>query len=135
MSWQIEQLLAPSVFAPGAARAMANDQLAEQLGPRASELTGDVVLVLSELVTNAVAAGSTTIGVALMSAGESLRVEVTDDGTGWPLSQPRSTARIDGRGLNIVAALADQWGADPVPGGKTVWATFAQPASDRARGA
>jgi anti-sigma regulatory factor (Ser/Thr protein kinase) len=54
-----------------------------------------------------------------------LRVEVTDArGDRLPtLDARRCTGEESGRGMPIVAALADRWGTEPYPpGGKTVWA-------------
>jgi anti-sigma regulatory factor (Ser/Thr protein kinase) len=51
------------------------------------------------------------------------RLEVSDAGTGeW--SAPRDGSDDDeyGRGLAIVAALADKFGHDVRTGGQTVWA-------------
>ena len=108
---------------------MVDQDLAERLGSRAVGLTADAAIVLSELVTNAVLAGSTTVAVTLSITDDTLSVQVTDDGPGWPLRRPASPHDLDGRGLMIVAAIADRWGAEPVAGGKAVWATFAVPPS------
>jgi hypothetical protein len=35
---------------------------------------------------------------------------------------PRGADREHGRGLLLVAALAEDWGTDPLPSGKRVWA-------------
>ena len=131
MSWQIEKEISAMPGAPGMARSIASTELAPRLGPGASELSADVALVLSELVTNAISAGSTMIGIVIQLSGGRVRVEVTDDGIGWPGSRPASSTAIDGRGLIIVAALADRWGANSVPGGKAVWATFIVPTNAR----
>jgi anti-sigma regulatory factor (Ser/Thr protein kinase) len=100
------------------ARSIAHADVAPRLGPRASELAGDVALVLSELVTNAVSAGSTSVGIAVQLSSGQLKIEVTDDGIGWPQSRPPSETAVDGRGLMIVAALADRWGAKALPGAR-----------------
>lgn len=127
MSWQIKQLFPADRSAPGAARTMVDQDLAKELGSRAAGLTADAAIVLSELVTNAVLAGSTTVAVTLSFTDDMLSVQVTDDGPGWPLSRPSRPDDLHGRGLKIVAAIADQWGAEPVAGGKAVWATFVLP--------
>ncbi|MFI1292648.1 ATP-binding protein [Streptomyces sp. NPDC020792] len=56
-----------------------------------------------------------------------LRIEVTDArGDQLPSARTDFTTSPDaesGRGLILVAALADRWGTEPYPpGGKTVWA-------------
>lgn len=84
------------------------------------------VLVVSELVTNAVVhSGSTVIGCTLMLGGGRLRVEVTDQGTGRTAPVVRHAAAYDmtGRGLLLVSAVSEAWGASrAVPRGWTVWA-------------
>ena len=78
-------------------------------------------LLTSEVVTNAVLHGDGTVMVRAHTGGGRLRVEVQDDGEGVPAL--RDAARDDegGRGLALVAALADDWGIEQVPGGKFVW--------------
>ncbi|WNM35462.1 ATP-binding protein [Streptomyces sp. Li-HN-5-11] len=52
-----------------------------------------------------------------------LRVSVTDANDALPTLCEASPEDESGRGLALVAALADDWGAEPRPGGigKTVW--------------
>lgn len=79
----------------------------------------DVVLVVSELVTNAVRYGSSDgIDLKVAKRDGRIRVEVTDHGDGFSIDVPRG----DGLGLNIVERLAENWG---IKNGKhtfTVWA-------------
>jgi anti-sigma regulatory factor (Ser/Thr protein kinase) len=92
----------------------------------ARQVAETAVLVVSELVTNAVVhSGSTVIGCTLMLGGGLLRVEVTDQGTGRTAPVVRHAAADDmtGRGLLLVSAVSEEWGASPaVPRGWTVWA-------------
>jgi CheY-like chemotaxis protein len=86
------------------------------------------VLVVSELVTNAVSHARTGCEVRLALADNALRIEVTDYGAGTP--EPfRATGRDDhGRGLMLVSAVAMAWGVQAIPGtGKVVWAQLAMP--------
>ena len=84
----------------------------------------DLLLVVSELVTNAVQHGAEPIVVTVVRAPERVRVEVTD---GAADSSPHSS-RVPqdaetGRGLSVVTRLAAAWGWRASPGrGKTVWA-------------
>lgn len=83
----------------------------------------DFLLVVDELVTNAVLHGRGQIRVALDVGDETVRVEVADDSAALPIVRPASETRSHGRGLAIVDALADRWGAEARPsGGKAVWA-------------
>ncbi|MFG2945430.1 ATP-binding protein [Streptomyces adustus] len=97
------------------------------------ETTETAVLLLSELMTNAyrharVPAGRQIRTLCLLQ-DDRLRISVTDaNGT---LPTPRETApeHESGRGLALVAALADGWGAQPRAGGigKTVWFELCAP--------
>lgn len=77
----------------------------------------DVVLLVSELVTNAVrhAAGE-QVRLIVTLDDRALRVEVHDPGEGFELRQPvPDPARPSGWGLYLVAELADRWGVDRAP--------------------
>jgi anti-sigma regulatory factor (Ser/Thr protein kinase) len=85
---------------------------------------GVALLVLSELVTNAVLHGTAPIQVAVTSYDDILRIEVTDGdpSTDRLVVQHGRTDRPGGRGLHIVNSLARDWGMTVHPEGKTVWA-------------
>jgi anti-sigma regulatory factor (Ser/Thr protein kinase) len=100
----------------------------------APELSGDVRLVVSELVTNAVQASqavrplATPVHVILAHGGRWLVVTVADASPKFPLLLPPSDGAPGGRGLEIVAAFSTRWGWHPVafPGLlKAVWAEWA----------
>lgn len=92
-------------------------------------LAGDVALVVSELMTNALLHGSLRdrlIRVRIGITATALRVEVSDP-RGEREPSPREATGEDqfGRGLLLVGALADDWGVRPRTGvGKTVWAEW-----------
>lgn len=91
------------------------------------EVCDDVVLVVSELVTNAIvhAAGDVVV-CRLRCGGPEVRVEVVSEGHGEPGGDDRAPGEC-GRGLVVVDALSTAWGFDvPTPGGGwTAWATIA----------
>jgi anti-sigma regulatory factor (Ser/Thr protein kinase) len=86
------------------------------------ELIDDVVLVTSELVTNAVLHGSPPVGLLAKAGSRWLRVEVDDHSSAMPVPQNADDDDEHGRGLEIVAALAIRWGTRPTAAGKMVWA-------------
>ncbi|MCX4818532.1 ATP-binding protein [Streptomyces sp. NBC_01142] len=87
----------------------------------------DVLLCVSELATNALLHGvppGRGYRLRLWLHGEGLlRVEVHDSGDGRPCV--REPDGESGRGLLLVAALADKWGVGERDPGKIVWCEFA----------
>jgi anti-sigma regulatory factor (Ser/Thr protein kinase) len=81
-----------------------------------------VLLVLSELVTNAVRQGDGHVRVALGEEGSSVLVEVFDSGHRMPTLNRSAPDATSGRGLRLVRQLADAWGVREELDGKTVWA-------------
>ena len=90
------------------------------------EVLGDVRLLVSELVTNALRhAGPSEderIELAVGVTEIAVRVEVTDHGRGFdPRSVPSDPERAEGWGLYLVATLSDRWGVDSAEGATRVW--------------
>jgi anti-sigma regulatory factor (Ser/Thr protein kinase) len=91
-----------------------------------------VELMVSELAANCVVHAASDFEVAITQTEDVLRVEVTDIAEGQPTVRWPDPMEPKGRGLQIVSALADQWGVEPSPGGrtgKTVWFTLEVPSS------
>lgn len=89
------------------------------------ERAEDVLLCVSELATNALVHGVPPGPGFLLRVrydGYGVRVEVHDSGDGVP--RIADEADEGGRGLLLVAALADKWGVDERTPGKLVWAEF-----------
>jgi anti-sigma regulatory factor (Ser/Thr protein kinase) len=92
-------------------------------------LLDDALLVISELVTNAVTHADSSFRIRLSLTPARLRIDVLDNGAGTPEPLPYSQTEEDGRGLYMVDAVTSAWGLDDVPGeGKLVWAELARPA-------
>jgi anti-sigma regulatory factor (Ser/Thr protein kinase) len=92
-------------------------------------LAGDVILVVSELMTNALLHGSLRnrlICLRLTTTDTELRVEVSDPrGERLPCARDATGEDQFGRGLTLVGTLADDWGTGLRLGvGKTVWAKW-----------
>jgi anti-sigma regulatory factor (Ser/Thr protein kinase) len=110
--------LSRSEFAPRQARRAVARWLVGVGCPE--ETKGDVLLVVSELVTNAVThAHAAPIVEASFDDGR-LRLEVHDTDPAPPTILPVSGPH-GGYGLRIVACLCDAWGWTAMPEGKRVW--------------
>ena len=82
----------------------------------------DVQLVVSELATNAVIHAGTPFSVSVGCDGSAIRISVQDWSSMLPIMRDGAPAAVSGRGLRLVAAVARDWGVEPGPDGKTVWA-------------
>jgi anti-sigma regulatory factor (Ser/Thr protein kinase) len=112
--------------APGQARRLTQEALVSWCAPA---LVESVVLVVSELVTNAIRYGSPPVYLVLRRGSQDLRVDVHDSYPEGPAEGsvgPGDSSFIEsGRGLVICRAVADEVGWESVPGdGKLVYACF-----------
>ncbi len=87
----------------------------------------DIVLVVSELVTNAILHGGAAEQLRLRRTDRRVVIEVFDHGRRMPHPRAADFKAESGRGLHLVARLADRWGARPVGAGKAVWCEFDTP--------
>jgi anti-sigma regulatory factor (Ser/Thr protein kinase) len=94
-----------------------------------AELADDASVVLSELTTNAVVhASGGVVEIWLSADSHRLAVAVGDPCREMPVrADALSADELGGRGLLLVDALAEHWGAYRVPLGKIVWAILATP--------
>ncbi|MDT9682262.1 ATP-binding protein [Streptomyces sp. TRM76323] len=84
------------------------------------------VLVVSELVTNAVRHGRGNVGLTVTYSAVELRIEVSDGSTAPARLRTAEETDESGRGLWLVAAVAREWGASD--DGTVTWCTLALPA-------
>ncbi|WP_026414897.1 ATP-binding protein [Actinomadura oligospora] len=126
------KVLSADPTAPRAARGFARETLAGWGMPGDGS---DVLVAVSELVTNALRHGVETsvnqiqsrpIQLVLLGHPRRLVVTVTDPGGSRPtVAHPEDAFSEDGRGLVVVAGVSDAWGWAPLStGGKAVWAAF-----------
>jgi anti-sigma regulatory factor (Ser/Thr protein kinase) len=102
-------------------------------------VVGDAVLVVSELLSNAVRHARPLPGSKLLLAWAvddgAVEVAVSDGGASTrPMTAQATVSSLGGRGLDIVGYLARSWGVRTDDTGLTVWAVVAVPA-DRSRSA
>lgn len=85
-----------------------------------------VLVVVSELVSNAVIHGLGRISLRLQHLGSAIRIEVEDANPIPPTlrSEPLGASEVGGFGLQLVDELAE-WGWRPSAVGKVVWALVA----------
>ncbi len=120
MTWVETFRFGPDVTAPAAARRF----VAAVLDLRGyAPLIEDAELAVSEVVTNIVRHARSEGVLVIRHRPGGVRFETTDSGGGVPDLQAPTPEEPTGRGLSIVAHVADRWGVDPsAPGpGKTVW--------------
>jgi anti-sigma regulatory factor (Ser/Thr protein kinase) len=84
----------------------------------------DAVLVVNELVSNAVVHGNAPVrlSLGLHDRDSQLWVEVFDAAPRQPRLDPQARGEAGGLGLRLVDALATSWGVLADEQGKTVWA-------------
>jgi anti-sigma regulatory factor (Ser/Thr protein kinase) len=88
------------------------------------ERVSDLVLVVSELVANAVVATTNAeVAVRIGIVGRVFRVEVDDNGPGRP--HYIESSEKGGLGLRLVDRISTRWGFDFNHSDKTVWAEVA----------
>lgn len=81
----------------------------------------DLLLLVSELVTNAVLHGGEPIELVLDLRSDAVHVEVRDRGLAMPSARHPDDHETSGRGLQIVDRMATRWGVEPSFPGKSVW--------------
>jgi len=97
-------------------------ECAEQLTAWGLEdLTFTTELILSELITNAIRYGTEPIHVRMLR-DRSLVSEVSDSSSTSPHLRYAATTDEGGRGLFLVAQLAERWGTRYTARGKVIWA-------------
>ncbi|WP_138758978.1 ATP-binding protein [Modestobacter altitudinis] len=112
--------LRPTARSVVSARRMVGELLTAWVSPHDRQ---DVELLVTELVANVVDhAGAESVLTLEVSLSETwLRISVTDGSAIRPVVQELDHTAPRGRGMQIVEAIADRWGAEDHHGGKRVW--------------
>lgn len=97
--------------------------LAERLEDVPPEALEVVLLLASELVTNAVQHGLGPVDVHAMWDAKGVHVEVGDQSPGRPVLKAVDPEALSGRGLILVDGLSSAWGVLGTTTGKVVWFT------------
>ena len=124
LSARIDLLAAPRSVV--AARRVLRELLGTWGAPQDRE---DAELLATELVANVVdhVGGEEALTLEIDLADDWLRIAVVDGSAVRPVVQELSLDRPRGRGLRMVQAIADRWGAEDHQGGKRVWFELARP--------
>ncbi|MFG1997654.1 ATP-binding protein [Spirillospora sp. NPDC048911] len=88
--------------------------------------TPDLVLIVSELATNAVnAAPGAQIDLRFWAEEGVVGIELEDPAAALPALRAAAPEEIGGRGLEIVDLLVEEWGTRQEPrGSKVVWVRY-----------
>ncbi|MGW0522069.1 ATP-binding protein [Crossiella sp. NPDC003009] len=90
---------------------------------RVEELSEDAVMVVNELVANAVRHAGTRFELTVAMRGTYLCLSVRD-GSAAPPVLARRPDRPGGKGMVLISKMATAWGHLSAVGGKVVWATL-----------
>ncbi len=127
---QVQLEVGPDPAEVGRARRWARSRLAGSGIEDDEPLAETLILLISELVTNAVVhTGCPAVlrmlfggaGAGASGAAGTVRVEVADASDCPPLQRHAEGDDTGGRGLELVDGLADRWGWLPEGAGKQIW--------------
>jgi anti-sigma regulatory factor (Ser/Thr protein kinase) len=110
---------------PACARHLLVDTLRTWDMQRPADLQDTAVLLVDELVTNAVLHAHAPARLLVAAANGTLEICVSDLSAGLPRRRqvplPADGLSTQGRGLELLEALADDWGVVALSVGKQVW--------------
>jgi serine phosphatase RsbU (regulator of sigma subunit)/anti-sigma regulatory factor (Ser/Thr protein kinase) len=89
------------------------------------DTTQTVMLVVSELVTNAVLHTGSSAVLRVRPSSTTVHVEVYDDDARPPRARDALDDEDSGRGLRLIEALSRRWGVRTLDSGKVIWAEIA----------
>lgn len=97
------------------------------------DLAETAVLLVSEVVTNALLHAGTPIEVSLSLDRSGLHAEISDGSTHLPVRRQYATTAGTGRGMRMLEQMVDDWGVTRHRRGKTVWFHLVTPGPAPAR--
>ncbi|MFI0485074.1 ATP-binding protein [Actinomadura sp. 9N215] len=110
-----------------AVRAARDTVRAAMAGWNRQDVNGDLELITSELVTNAIRHATTITLVVSLPDDTTAMVEVWDDNPEGPQAPLADLQAESGRGLMLVGALSRSWGWRSTANGKVTWAQTVTP--------
>ncbi|UYQ60323.1 ATP-binding protein [Streptomyces peucetius] len=115
----------------GRCRDLTRQVLDEWFAPSGAEgyvRVDDVLLLVSEVVTNACTHGGFPCELSIDRGPGRIRVQVSDTSPAGPVRRgPHQPDRVSGHGLHLLERLSDEWGWMPRGAGKAVWFAVAVP--------
>jgi len=114
----------------GESRALVRDLLTAS---DRNDLVETAVLLVSEVVTNALLHAGTPIDLSASLDDAGLRVEVSDGSTHLPVRRRYAPTAGTGRGMLMLEQMVDDWGVARHGRGKTVWFHLASAAHNDER--
>jgi anti-sigma regulatory factor (Ser/Thr protein kinase) len=117
---QVDAEYSPDPTSPLAARRLVRGALRDW---HLEHLTDAATLLVSELATNAVLHARTPFSVRVERTAATVRITVLDCSGAGPARRSHGLGASTGRGLALVATLAESWGTrtDVQPWSKAVW--------------
>jgi anti-sigma regulatory factor (Ser/Thr protein kinase) len=85
------------------------------------DCVGVVALLTTELATNAVVHARTPYSITIGLTDLMVRIDVVDESGARPVLKQSMAHDGGGRGLFFLDVMADKWGIEDRPGGKSVW--------------
>ena len=93
----------------------------ETLAQAADDLRANALLLISEVVTNAVLHARGPVTVEVQQKGGAYRIAVSDRSKAAPTEKGYRTDDATGRGLQLLECVAAAWGWERTSTGKVVW--------------
>ncbi|AXE26813.1 ATP-binding protein [Streptomyces globosus] len=118
---QVQLEVGPDPAEVGRARRWARSRLAGCGIGDDEPLAETLILLISELVTNAVVHTGCPAVLRMLLGEPAVRVEVADASGRAPSRRQAGAGDTGGRGLELVDGLADRWGWQREGAGKRIW--------------